>query len=142
MGQQLFKVYVIFIRPVIEYCCVIYHPMLTQGQSEELERLQKQVTKLCFGHDKSYKTICAEQNIKTLSERRVDYIDNFVFKTVNNPRYRDTWYPLRQDPVQGLRNRKPFKETVARTNRYFNSPLSYLRRRANFLASGERGENI
>ena len=52
-GSQLFKMYCVFIRPVIEFCSVVYHSMLTVTQSEELERIQRQVTKLCFGWEKS-----------------------------------------------------------------------------------------
>ena len=135
-GWELFKFFNIFIRPVIEYCSVIYHPMLTCSQSRDLEHMQKQAAKLSFGWDKSYEVICAEQNLATLEERRKIYIDNFVKKTVNNPRFRDAWYPLRDVPDQNMRNRRPFIETKARTDRYYKSPLSYLRRRANDLATG------
>ena len=123
-------------RPVIEFCSVIYHSMLTKGQSQEIERLQKQVVKLCFGWEKSYATVCAEQNILTLSERRLEYIDNFVKKTVESPRFGQSWYPLRDEITHEIRDRRPFRETRSRTGRYYNSPLSFLRRRANDLASG------
>ena len=33
--------------------------------------------------------------IVTLEQRRLNYIDKFVVKTLNNPRYKDVWYPLR-----------------------------------------------
>ena len=111
--------------------------MLTSCQSDDIERMQRQIVKLCFGWRKSYGTICTEQDIKTLKERRIDYtIDNFIKKTVNNPRYKDSWYPLRDAPAYEMRDRRPFVETIARTSRYFNGPLSYLRRRANDLAVG------
>ena len=140
-GWQLFKLYMVFVRSVIEYCSVIYHPMLTKGQSEEIERLQRQVVKPCFGWEKSYRTICAEQDNKTLAERREDYIDNFVKKTVESPRFGQSWYPLREETTHNIRDRRPFKEAQSRTSRFYNSPLSNLRRRANDLASGNtRGD--
>ena len=136
VGWDLFRFFIIFVRPIIEYCCVVYHPMLTVSQSHEIERLQKQAAKLCFGWDKSYQVICAEQNIVTLEERRVNYIDNFIKKTIDNPRFRDSWYPLREEAVQSVRNRRPFVETRARTERYYRSPLAFLRRRANDMTVG------
>ena len=124
----------VFIRPVIEYCCVVYHPLLTVCQSNELERMQKQAVKLAFGWEKDYKTICAEKGIQTMKARREAYIDKFVQKTVNSPRFGEEWYPLRDPTGYNIRDRRPFRETNARTQRYYNSPLSFLRRRANDLA--------
>ena len=133
-GSELFKFFTVFIRPIIEYCSVVYHPLLTRAQNNEIERLQKQATKLCFGWNKSYSV--AEQNIDTLEERRLNYTDNFIKKTVNSPRFKDSWYPLREDINQDIRNRRPFLETKSRTQRHYMSPLSFLRRRANDLATG------
>ena len=136
-GAELFKFFNIFIRPVIEYCSVIYHPMLTKKQSSDIERMQKQAAKLCFGWNKSYAVICAEQSIDTLETRRLKYIDSFITKTIDSDRFKDTWYPLREEDEYGIRNRRPFVETRTRTSRYYKSPLSFLRRRANDIATGE-----
>ena len=134
-GWDLFKLFNIYVRPIIEYCSVIYHSMLTIGQSAEIERLQKQVVKLAFRWERNYSDICEEKGILTLKERRENYIDNFVLKTLDNPRFTDTWYPRREAHTHDIRNRNPFIETRATTQRYFNSPLSYLRRRANYLVA-------
>ena len=59
-GNELFKLFNVYIRPVIEYCSVIYHPLLTKAQSNEIERYQKQAVKLSFGWNKHYSEICEE----------------------------------------------------------------------------------
>ena len=123
--------YNIFVRPVIEFCSLIYHPLLTSKQCDELERMQRQSVKLAYGWSSSYKDICELKGIETLKKRRVDYIDRFVQKTLRNPRYSDTWFPLREEAGMSVRNRRNYVETKARTSRYYNSPLSYMRRRAN-----------
>ena len=135
--------YNVFVRPVIEYCSIVYHSMLTLGQAEELERLQKQVVKLAYGWDRSYNTICAEQDIPTLKERREKQVDKFIHKAIHSDRFSDVWFPRRDITEYNFRDRKPFKESKARTTRYYNSPLSHMRRRANELyAESEENENF
>ena len=132
-GHELMKLFNVFVRPVIEFCSVIYHPMLTQTQSNELERFQKQAAKLAYGSEKSYAELCSEHGIETLKERRAKQVDKFVTKTMKNPRYADEWYPLREDDMHNIRDRKKYRETKTKTLRYYNSPISYYRRRANEL---------
>ena len=60
-------------------------------------------------------------------------MDNFVRKNVNSDRFGNKWFPLREWNRDELRVMSPFVETIAKTQRYFNSPLSYMRRRANVL---------
>ena len=38
--QELAIVYSTVVRPILDYCCVIYHPMLTDEQDQQIERLQ------------------------------------------------------------------------------------------------------
>lgn len=132
-GSELLSLFNVFLRPVIEYCSIVYHSMLTAGQSDELERLQKQVIKLAFGWDRNYAAVCAEQDISTLKERRENHLDHFIHKSIQSERFGELWFPRRELATHNIRDRKPFKETKARTARYFNSPLSYMRRRANQL---------
>lgn len=133
-GVELLKLFNVFVRPTIEYCSVVYHSLLTEGQSNELERMQKQAVKLAFGWEKSYQMLCAENQIETLRERRENYVNNFIKKTVASEWFGPLWYPLRDPTTHNLRDRRPFYETKARSTRYFNSPLAFLRIRANELA--------
>lgn len=86
-GGSLFKMFCIFVRPVLETYCVIFHPMLTKQQARDIERMQKAAVKPCFGFDRSYAEVCAEQNIQSLSARRERLILRFVTKTLNNDRF-------------------------------------------------------
>ena len=131
-GDQLLKLFNVFIRPVIEFCTAVYHSQLTKQHSKDLERMQKQVVRLAFGSEKSYKSICEEFSIQSLKERREIQIEKFVKKTLANPRYKD-WYPVRNPEGPGVRERRIYVETKARTQRYYNSPIAYFRRKANDL---------
>ena len=107
--------------------------MLTAAQSLALERMQRQVAKLAFGWDTTYDMVCQRYGIQTLKARRIEILDRFVAKTANSPRFMDTWYPVRDMEGPDIRDRRTFKESIARTSRYYNAPLSYMRRRANDL---------
>ena len=43
--KELARVYKTVVRPVLDYCCVVYHPMLTDEQDQVVERLQSQALK-------------------------------------------------------------------------------------------------
>ena len=132
-NKELFDLYCVFVRPIIEFCSVVYHSLLTAQQAEELERLQRQAIKLSYGWDRSYQEICASQNIQTLEERRKLAVDRFVCKAAENPRFAEQWFPLRMEAGHEIRDRRIFHETCARTERYHKSPLANMRRRANDL---------
>ena len=38
--EELLRIYVSMIRPITEYCAAVFHPMLTDREDEQLERLQ------------------------------------------------------------------------------------------------------
>ena len=47
---ELATVYRTVVRPVLDYCAVIYHPMLTDEQDQQVERLQAQALKNIYGY--------------------------------------------------------------------------------------------
>ena len=109
--------------------------MLTQAQTNTIERMQRQVLKLAYGWEYSYEELCAIKGVVRLEERREKYIDRFVTKTLLNPRFSEPWFPLREPGAMDIRSRRNFYETKSRTTRYYNSPLSFMRRRANELGA-------
>ena len=47
--EELAIVYRIVILPVLDYCCVVYHPMITDEQDQQIERLQAKALKNIYG---------------------------------------------------------------------------------------------
>ena len=131
--EKLFKMYSIFVRPLIETNSVIYNSMITRTQSREIEGMQRKSVKLAFGLDSSYQPTCADKNIETLEARRAKAFDRFVSKSIHNPRFSEKWLSRREEIRPELRNRRPFIEEKARTSRLYRSPLFALQRRANDL---------
>ena len=134
-GLQLYKLYAALVRPVLETNCVIFHPMMTATQSEELERLQKLAFRVCFGFHLSYRAALEMWNLSTLANRRNQMLEKFVAKAMSNRKFADRWFVTRPDVNQELRNRRPYEEKKVRTARYYRSPLLTCQRIANNIAT-------
>ena len=132
-GQHLFRLYTLFVRPVIEFCSIVYHSLLTKQQDLELERLQRKVIRLCFGYNCDVESVGKREGIETLSERRVCSVDRFIVKNYMNERFSSKWFPRKQHIRHDIRKQKKFEEFKTNTDRFYNSPLNYMRRRINFL---------
>ena len=131
--RQLYRLYCCYLRTVIEYCSVVYHSILSCGQREDLERIHRQAIRICYGHDIVVGAVMAEEQIKTLEARRIRRCDTFIKKAAQNPTFAGQWFRARPELGHSLRRRITIFEPRAETNRWFNSPLSFLRRRANQL---------
>ena len=132
-GVRLFRLYCVYIRSVLEYCSPVYHSMLTRGQAESLERLQRHAGRICFGNGRAVEDFFQENGVETLEERRIARIDKFIKKSVADWRFGPSWFPRRQAPEYGLRERRTFVEPQVKTMRLFNSPRNFFIRRANEL---------
>jgi hypothetical protein len=127
--KELVRVYTTIIRPVIEYCSVVYHSMLTSEQASDLERTQCQALKCIFGYaGESYESLREKAEIETLESRRVQAVDKFTDKCLAG-RY-SGWFPINRSS-RTTRQKNPYEEKYARCNRLRNSPLYYMRRRLN-----------
>ena len=93
--QELCKVYRTVIRPVADYCCVVYNSFLTDKQDEILDQCQAHALRCIFGKDFSYQKMREMASVPTLRQRRRDLSDKFAAKCLANPRF-SSWFPLRE----------------------------------------------
>ena len=126
-----FRLFCVYIRSVMEYCSPVYHSMLNRWQTETLERLQRHAARICFGTEVPVRQIMLEKGIQSLEERREARVDQFITKTVSDPRFGPVWFPRRPLDEHGLRGRRAFLERATKTTRWFNSPRNFFIRRAN-----------
>ena len=131
--EQLYKLYCCYIRSIFEYCTPVYHPLLNKRQEQALERLQRHALRVCFGADRPVEEWMEQYSISTLKNRRIRKCDSFIRKAAANPRFGPAWFPPRGEQSMSLRSRREIQETQATTARRFNSPLVFLRRRANAI---------
>ena len=124
--DDLFNVYVLFIRSVLEYCCVVWHSRLTQEQSASLERVQKTCMKVILGEMYiSYESALEMSGLETLEARRTQRCLKFAKKCLRNPRH-SGMFPLNQHG-----RKEKYVVNFARTETYKRSSVPYMQRLLN-----------
>ena len=131
-GGNLYKLYCCYLRSRMEYMSAAYHSMLLKGHAETLEKLHRFALRVCFGSGEDIRSVMSELGIETLVARRMRRVDSFAAKAAANPRF-SHWFPLRNELGMELRHREKIAEDKTKTERRFNGPLAYIRRRANVL---------
>ena len=135
-GFHLYRLYTVLVRPVLEANGVVFHSMLTVGQSKELEKLQKHVLRLCFGPFTCYRTCLDSLGLTSLQDRRREAIRKFTAKVLaRDDCFARKWFVRRPEVGTDLRRRRPYVEKKARTEKYMRSPLLYLQKQANDLST-------
>ena len=91
--KKLLQIYALFVRSAAEYCSVVWHDNLTQGQTYAIERLQIVSLKIILGSDSPKKddghfdyekalTLC---DLKSLFSRREARTVSFGKKFIQHP---------------------------------------------------------
>ena len=112
------------IRSVLESTCVVYHSMLTLENTHDIERNQKIVIKIILqGRYSEYHHGCLLLGISTLHQRRVKLCLNFGLKCLKNDKFKNLF---KLNINTNIRNPDKFDVPLARTTRFFNSPLLYI----------------
>ena len=127
----LLTVYCVMLRPILEYCHVIYHSMITKEQSSQLENMQRMAMKIIYGFDQKYSDILSTTGIKKLEERRTLAFQKFAVTISQSERYKEWFEKTDVTARMELRNVNLYKEKYARTQRLYNSPLYAMRRYLN-----------
>ena len=127
---ELVKVYCAMIRPVAEYCSVVYHTLITAEESDRLDRFKAQCLKNIYGRKMSYRAMLKKAEITRLSERRQETFDKFAERAAHSDKFRK-WFPVYHSRAGNNRKKLLYKEYHARTDRLYFSPLYVMRRRLN-----------
>lgn len=136
---ELVQVYTTFIRPLADYCDVVYHSQLTDEQDELLEKLQVHALKLIFGAGISGRKLRELASVETLRERRIRRCDEFAHKCLQSETH-SAWFPTKRASTRRSRSSELYLETTARCERLRLSPVHYMRRRLNGKRGKEYGE--
>ena len=93
--------------------------------------------KCIYGYKDSYAAMREKAGVTTRRARRIELCDKFAAKAAANPRFA-SWFPAQTG--RSGRKGEEFHEFQARTDRLFNSPLYYFRRRLNSKPGKTYGE--
>ena len=136
-GWQLHKLYSTLVRQFLDVNAPVFHPMLSVTQSEAIERIQKQVFRLCFGYNTSYGRTLTELGLDSLKTRRTKAVVKFVRKALASEKFASRFFFNRLWVETEISRRRPFIEKRARTERYRNSPLLCYQKVVNDIMTEE-----
>ena len=124
---DLINIYCLYIRSVAEYCSVVWSSSITEGESIELERIQKVALRIILKEDYvTYTNALRVTNLETLKDRRRLLLKRIALKCTKNPKTQDM-FPTRQN-IKNLRNTEKFQVTRAKTDRLAYSAIPTMQR--------------
>ena len=107
--DDLLFIYKSVIRPVLDFCAVTYHSMLTDKQSAALE-MQKCAFRVIYGYGVTYADSLAVSGTDSLVTRREIQLENFALKASNSARFKDKWFPINDNSyTPHLRTHQKYK---------------------------------
>ena len=136
--EELVRVYRCNILPILDYCCPVYHSLLTDMQDQWLERAQIGALRCIYGYGLSARKLREKAQIQTLRKRRIELTDKFARKCLSSERFK-CWFPLRTGRISA-RSQEKYVEERAKCDRLKNSPIFYMRRRLNGKEGKAYGE--
>ena len=113
--SELVRAYKSLVRPIAEYCSVVYHSMITDKQDEDLERLQATALRYIYGYGLSYSKMREMSGLQTLRQRRIEATDKFARRCLGSARF-CTWFPENKH-ARRSRHSLQYKEVYARCDR-------------------------
>ena len=124
--EDLKRIYLSTLRPVLDYASPTYHPLLTGQQSAQLEALQKRASKIIFGFERSYEDVISSGDQELLQTRRENLCLNFARKAASNPAFAH-WFPERGETGHNTRHPEKYIVEKYRTERMKKNPVTFMR---------------
>ena len=128
--DEMLNIYILYIRSMVEYCCVVWHSSITEEECTSIERVQKTALKLILREDYTdYTSALHLTGLDRLKDRRTQLALSFAKKCLKNKTCGDL-FPLNEKSVNTRLHEKYFV-TPARTERFAQSTIPYLQRLLN-----------
>ena len=129
--EDLLDVYKLFIRSILEYCCVVWHSTLTVQQSTNIENVQKLSLKIILGADYiGYEESLEMCGLEKLNNRRESRCLKFGLKSLLHPNHCNL-FPVNPQVILNQPSREHFQVNWAKTESYRMSAVPYIQRMLN-----------
>ena len=103
---ELLDVYEKQVRSVLELAVPVWQPALTQGQSKQIERVQRSAFYVILGKRyENYGNALTLLEMETLETRRIKLCKKFARKALDNPRFTNWFYPANNEPLPNIKTR-------------------------------------
>ena len=126
--DDLKSIYMSNIRTILEQSCALWHKSITEENSNDLERVQKNALRIILGNKYvNYEESLNYLNLDLLSTRREKLSLKFGINCTENPKTRKKFKLRKKKHKQKLRKENKFKVYKARTARLATSAVPFLR---------------
>ena len=103
--DEMVNIYILFIRSIVEYCCVVWHNSITEEESNHIERVQKVALRIILKEDYTgYSSALELSGLQTLKHRRTQLSLNFAKKCIKSDTSSDL-FPLKVQTVNTRPNK-------------------------------------
>ena len=120
---DLVHIYTLYVRSVLEFNCCVWHFNITQEETEDIERVQKNSLKLILKDQYiSYESALRSTNLESLAARRSTLCKRFAIKCTKNQRTSHMF------PLDNTRHSNKFQVTFARHDRLLHSAIPQMQR--------------
>ena len=128
--EEMVNIYILFIRSVLEYACVVWHSSISSEESNNIERVQKTALRIILKSDyDNYHSALRLVSLSTLKERRKKLSLSFAKKCLKSDDNKDLFPQV--EKLVNTRQHERFFVIPARTERVAKSTIPYLQRLLN-----------
>ena len=125
--EDMKTIYILFVRSLLEQSATVWHSSLTQGNIDDLERVQKSAFKIILGNEYTgYAKSLVKLDMETLCNRREQLCLNFALKCLKNPKTTDMFPINDKKHEMGTRNPETYRVQHALNGRLQDSPIIYM----------------
>ena len=104
--EEMIKIYVLYIRSILESSAVVWHSSITMGEEMELERVQKVALRIILDTDyENYNNAVELTDLQTLSVRRTILCKKFALNCTKNRKTCDM-FPLNPNSLDTRHHEK------------------------------------
>ena len=129
--KDLVLIYCQYIRVILESNCVVWFASITDEESEDLDRIQKNACKLILGTEYThYENALEKLGLEHLKERRHKLAKKFAKGCLKIDEMKDL-FPKSNESEYNLRENEKYDVKFASTARLFNSAVPTLQRMLN-----------
>ena len=127
--HDLLTIYLMYIRPLLEYASPSWSSALTVQQSDQIERIQRRACRIILGYNNysEYSRALEFLNIPSLKQRRNQLLEKFA-RTLVLSRHRSLLPPLCSSlpNFRPLRSNRGLFNPTCRTSRYEKSAVPQM----------------
>ena len=130
--KDLKKIYITYIRSLLEQSNNVWNSGLTIENEKDLERVQKVALKIILNNSyKSYENALNVLDLDTLKVRREHLSLIFARKCLRNPKMKNLFPPNNRTHIMIPRQHEHFQVLKANTNRFKESSIIYMQNQLN-----------